>query len=321
MIEPTKLGRLERVDARAVWTHEALSFTPWLRANIGLLGEALGLDLEVEAEVAVGAFSVDLAGKDLGSGRPLIVENQLEQTDHSHLGQLLTYAAGLDAAVAVWIAPRIRDEHRQALDWLNTHTDAGLDFFGVEVELLRIQTSATEISPPAPHFKVIAQPNEWAKTARHVAAAGAPSSLALRYQEFLDALLRAFKAVRPHVTNASRVGPQNWLSFSAGRSGFGFNWTLASGGRLACELYIDVGDQAANKRFFDQLFDQRAAIEANLGRTVEWWRLDNRRASRLAVRREIPGSPPFEQNEELKAWAVETMAALTDVLRPMVKIL
>jgi hypothetical protein len=320
-VEPTKLGRLQRVEAREVWTHEALSFTPWLRANIGLLGEALGLDLEVEAEVAVGSFSVDLAGKDLGSGRPLIVENQLQQTDHSHLGQLLTYAAGLDAAVAVWIAPRIRDEHRQALDWLNAHTDAGLDFFGVELELLRVQSSATEVSPPAPHFKVVAQPNEWAKTARHAVTSGAPSSLGLRYQEFLDAVLRAYKMARPGVTNASRVGPQNWLSFSAGRSGFSFNWSFPSGGRFSSELYIDAGDQAMNKGYFDLLLAQKEAIEARLSRSIVWERLDNRRASRLAVRREIPESPPFEENEELKAWAVETMIDLTDTLRPIVKTL
>jgi len=320
-MDVTNLGRLVRIDAREVWKHEALSFTPWLRDNIGLLGEALGLDLEVAAEVSVGAFSVDLAGKDLASGRPLVVENQLEQTDHSHLGQVLTYSAGLDAAIVVWIAPHFRDEHRQVLDWLNAHTLEGLDFFGVELELLQVRATGGEISPPAPHFRLVAEPNEWAKTAKQAASGSGPSERALRYQQFLDAVLHAFKAERPGVTNASRVGPQNWLSFAAGRAGFSFDWTFGSGGRLGCELYIDVGDQDRNKGYFDALLAQKETVERQLGMAVQWERLDNRRASRLSVRREVPPSPPFEQNQELKSWATITMVRMTDVLRPMVKAL
>ena len=137
-------------------------FTPWLHENIGLLAEAIGFDLEATGrEVAVGDFSVDVVGRTVPDGRSVIVENQLAPTDHSHLGQLLTYASGLDAAVIVWLAPRFRDEHRQVLDWLNGHTTDGVDFFGVELELLRIDDSS-----PAPHFKLVAQPNEWTKSTR-----------------------------------------------------------------------------------------------------------------------------------------------------------
>src|SRR5262245_47289286 len=127
------LGKLTRVDPRTVWKHEALDFTPWLEEHIEELGEALGMDLEViERESAVGSFSVDLLAKDLGSGRKVIIENQLAQTDHTHLGQLITYAAGLDAKVVIWVSPEFRDEHHKALDWLN-RGDGPVHYFGVEL--------------------------------------------------------------------------------------------------------------------------------------------------------------------------------------------
>jgi hypothetical protein len=311
-----KLGRLARIDAREVWTHEAHDFTPWLHDNIGLLGEALGFDIEATGrEVSVGDFSVDIVGRTNPGGRPVIVENQLAPTDHSHLGQLLTYASGLDAAIIVWLAPRFRDEHRQVLDWLNGHTVEGIDFFGVELELLRIDDS-----PPAPHFKLVAQPNEWAKTTREATAgAGQPSVLALRYQRFFETVLAGFKQQRPNLTSASRVGPQSWFGFSAGRTGFAFNWSIANGNRARVELYIDTGDQTSSKAFFDALKLNEAQLAASLGGELAWERLDSRRASRLATYRSVPEDPSLEENAELQRWAIATMVRWNDVLRPLIK--
>ena len=156
------LGQLSRVEARVVWAHEAHNFTPWLRDNLALLADTLGVGIEpVGSEFRVGIFSSDIVGRTIPDGRTVVVENQLEPTNHVHLGQLLTYASGLDARIIVWLATQFRDEHRQALDWLNAHTTEGVDFFGVELELLRIDDSA-----PAVHFKLVAQPNEWAKATR-----------------------------------------------------------------------------------------------------------------------------------------------------------
>lgn len=163
-----ELGRLERVDVRECWTHEQLDFTPWLSRpeNVALLGDALGLDLQFDkSEVQVGPFRADLLCREREEDRCVLVENQLEGTDHSHLGQVLTYAAGLEAACVVWISTDFRPEHRAALDWLNNMTVAGLDFFGLQLEAWRIGTSA-----PAPRFTVVSKPNDWKKEVRSASA-------------------------------------------------------------------------------------------------------------------------------------------------------
>ena len=145
------LGAIERVDLREVWPHEAQDFTPWLAENLDKLGEALGLDLELQsAEAAVGPFSLDVLARDSGSDRPVIIENQLETSDHDHLGKLLTYAAGYDAYAVVWLTREFRDEHRAALDWLNQRTVEDTAFFGVVVEAWQIDGSR-----PAPHFRTV----------------------------------------------------------------------------------------------------------------------------------------------------------------------
>ena len=140
-----ELGRLIKVSPREFWEDEASDFTPWLarEENISLLGETIGLELEVEAqEKNVGPFKVDILCKDIETNKWVVIENQLEPTDHKHLGQLLTYAPGLDAVTAVWIAKSFTDEHRAALDWLNKITPDGFSFFGLEIELWRIDDFA-----------------------------------------------------------------------------------------------------------------------------------------------------------------------------------
>jgi hypothetical protein len=161
------LGRLERIELRAGWPHEAASFTPWLAQteNLRLLGETLGLTLEPEGtEMSVGPFRADILCRDVGQDRLVLIENQLEQTDHTHLGQTLTYTAGLNASVVIWVAKSFTEEHRAALDWLNDATDQRFHFFGVEVELWSIGGSL-----PAPRFNVVVKPNDWSRTVSRAA--------------------------------------------------------------------------------------------------------------------------------------------------------
>jgi hypothetical protein len=306
-----RLGTLSQVDTRLVWKDEARDFTPWLAEHLDLLAESLGLDLELEdREVGVGPFSADIIARD-PSGGLVVIENQLERTDHAHLGQLLTYAAGKDAGIVVWVTPDFRAEHREALDWLNTNTGERLSFFGVEVELLRINESL-----PAPHFKVVSQPNEWAKATK-ASAASTPSALGLRYQSFFSEVLWRFKELRPRLTSGTRVGTGNWYPFSAGRSGFGFVWSLASGSRLRIELYIDAGSAAENLAYLEQLQGSSDGLASAVGAEVMWEPLDGRRACRVAIYRNVDRST-FEKDQELIEWAAQTMARFADALRPRI---
>lgn len=317
------LGSLERMDAREVWKREAYDFTPWLRENIHLLGQALGLDIDVDVqrEVAVGLFSADLLGTDLGSGASVLIENQLEQTDHSHLGQLLTYASGLDTTILVWVSTKVREEHRQALTWLNERTHEDVLFFAVEVELLKIDGSN-----PAPHFRVVVEPNDWqkAKTMRSTGSRR-PGTMSAergeRYKEFWRGLLTEILSIDPTATTASpdRVPAQSWYGISIGRSGFQdlFAFSYEGSERIVrAELYIDVRDKPQNKAIFDCLLADREVLEREFGETLTWDRRDDVRMSKIYVSR--PGSldDPAQGLADLQRWGADRLVRFRRVFGP-----
>ena len=211
MTETRGLGRIERIDdLREAWPHESNDFTPWLAEHISELGNALGLEIELqEQEAQVGTFYLDLLARESVTDRTVIIENQLEPTNHDHLGKLLTYAGGYDANVVVWVAKNFRDEHREAIDWLNRHTNEDAEFFGVAIELWKIDGSR-----PAPHFNVVAAPNEWQRETKRSVQAPNKSERNLRYQAFFQKLADAL--TERGFTNARTARAQSWLSFSAG---------------------------------------------------------------------------------------------------------
>jgi hypothetical protein len=302
------LGKLLHVDARTLWRSEAGDFTPWLAENLPSLGEALGLDLQLDQrEAAVGDFSCDVLAREVGTNRPVIIENQLERTDHGHLGQLLTYAGGLDAAIIIWISPEVRDEHRKALDWLNRHTDEEVDFFGVVVEAIRIDESK-----PAVQFRPVAAPNDFGK---RVSPTESPSERGLVYQRFFQPLLDALRE-QHRFTNARVAQPQGWYSFSSGVTGFQYGVTFSAKG-LQAELYIDSGNKERNKAIFDWLESQKSAIETELGEALVWERLDNRRASRIcAVQSGVTFVDTTERGDELRRWSIDHLLRFKRVLGP-----
>lgn len=277
-----ELGRLEPVLARSIWTNEARDFTPWLLANAERLGEALGIELELTAaEHPVGGFSLDLVGRDLTNDAVLIVENQLGGTDHSHLGQILTYAAGTGASTIVWLATAFREEHRQALDWLNEQTAENIHFFGVQISVVRIGGSA-----PAPLLDVVAKPNDWQKQVRSAARTRSVSGRAEQYRQFWALYLQRLAAERPSWGRRSTPQPTNWMSFAGPLPGTQINPSFAAGARLRHELYIDTGDGAENQRLLDHFAAHRSAMEQVCGTSLEFEALDGKRACRIAEYRE-----------------------------------
>jgi hypothetical protein len=272
-----QLGRLEPVDPRTIWPHEALNFTPWLAQNADRLAEALGIEMELEGtEHAVGGYSLDVIGKDQTNGVVLIVENQLGDSDHGHLGQLLTYAAGTAASTIVWITTRFRDEHRQALTWLNEHTDQDTHFFGVELEVVRIGSS-----DPAPLFKVVALPNDWQKSVRASTVAAAKGTRSELYREFWAKFLNRLRAEHPAWTKASPAA-QNWLWLAAPIKGCGINPVFGAQGRIRQELYIDRPTPEQCQGVFDALHIRREEFEAAYGRPLQWDLLGGRKACRIS---------------------------------------
>ena len=276
------LGKLMKVELRDIWVSESSDFTPWLARedNLAILGETLGLELELEAqEKAVGPFRADILCKDISTNAWVLVENQLERTDHSHLGQLLTYASGLEAVTIVWIAARFTEEHRSTLDWLNRITDETFRFFGVEVELWRIGDS-----PAAPRFNIVSKPNNWnklvAQAARAIDEAELTDTKALQLT-FWSAMGTVLMARGGPLAKERKPQPQSWMSYSIGRSGFGVNASMVRPKRqVRAELYMSG---ASAKAWFHLLHAQKQAIESELGYQLDWEELPQGKDTRISI--------------------------------------
>ena len=289
------LGKLSYIeDLRTIWKHEEKEFTPWLAENISLLGEALGLDLEViSTEHDVGAFSLDILAKDTSSGNIVAIENQLEITDHTHLGQILTYASGVDAKTVIWISKEVREEHRKAIDWLNQITSEEIEFFAVEVQLIKIDQSS-----PAPFFKVKASPNDWSKEQKtKITSSTGLSDRQEYFHRFFTEFLELVHKEIPGLTNSKKVAYDAWKSFPSGVSGHVYSIAFRSGNRFSCELYLDSGSKEKNKERFDCLYSHKESIEKALGE-LSWERLDDRKACRIAVYID------YTNDEEILAWGI-----------------
>lgn len=305
-----ELDAVEKVDPRSVWNHEAHDFTPWLAQNLDRLGDAIGIELELlEREADVGDFSLDLLAIDLGRNAPVIIENQLATTDHDHLGKLITYASGYDAQVVLWVSTEIREEHRQALDWLNQRTDSNTDFFAVVVEVIRIGDSK-----PALQFRVAVWPNEWQKSAKKKSTT-TTSERSERYRQYFQDLLDDLRE-NHKFTGARKAQPQNWAAFASGNSRFKYSHSFAAGNKVRTEIYIDSGDADENKEYFDRLYSQREPIESEFGETLEWEPLDGKRASRVAIYREGSIDSSTDELKDIHAWAVKNLLQFKKVFSP-----
>ena len=311
-----QLGRLEKVELREAWLSESGHFTPWLAQcdNLNLLGEAIGIQLECEAqEKNVGVFRADILCKDTATAHWVLIENQLERTDHNHLGQLLTYAAGLEAVTIVWIAERFTDEHRAALDWLNQHTDEGINFFGLEVELWRIGNS-----PFAPKFNVVCKPNEWtrsvAESAKQLEAGAMTGTKLLQLQfwtQFREHMEMQHSPVAP-----TKPFPQHWMNFGAGRAGFKLMATFSTAKDL---VGVFLGMTDAGKGYYRQLLAMKAEIEREAGAPLVWEELPGKIESRIGWRHLDINAEDQSNWAKWHTWLQQRLEILQKVLGPRIK--
>jgi hypothetical protein len=290
-----------------VWKHEAYDFTQWLQDNIDVLNEVLDVTLlPPEREQSAGSFSVDLVAED-EAGNPVIIENQLEKSDHDHLGKLITYLVGVGAKTAVWIVADPRQEHISAMAWLNESSAA--NFYLFKLEAVKIGES-----PPAPLLTLIVGPSEESrevgKTKKDIA-----ERHIIRHQFWTDLLERAREKTRLH----ANITPSqyNWIGTGAGKQGLSFNYAVRQHDAQV-ELYIDRGPDrdAENKEIFDQLVEHKAAIESTFGGALEWQRLEGKRACRIRKEIKAGGYRDEEKWPEIHQAMIEAMIRLEEALGP-----
>ena len=309
------LGTLEKVDLREVWESENEDFTPWLarEENINKLGQKIGLDLEVEAqEKRVGKFRADILCKDINTDNWVLIENQLEKTNHGHLGQLLTYATGLDAVTIVWVAATFNEEHKATLDWLNKITDENYNFFGLEIELYKIEDSKI-----APKFNLVCQPDNWSQSISREAKRieqGEVSETKLKQYKFWTELGKELQAADTPL-KLQKVYPQHWTNIAVGKTGVHLGATFnTQQERVSAQLYI-----IKNKNWFKELESQKDIIEKELGEKLSWQLLPEKAASRIALYRSNSDIENTNDWKEMLKWLVLKLEKLRIVFSPRLK--
>ena len=275
-----KLGKLQEVDIRKLWNHEQYDFSEWLSKseNLEQLNEVIGLTLsEIEKEVYVGAYRCDLVGVDETTGDKVIIENQLEASNHDHLGKIITYASGLDAKVVVWIVKEAREEHRSAIEWLNNNTSDKLNFFLIQIHAYQIGDSLC-----APKFEIVEKPNGFIKNAKGQSGSGeynkGQSEKIEFWTRFNEILIERGKPF-----NVRKPTTDHWYDIAIGTSDAHVSLTIVNREHVVgVELYIPD-----NKELFEKLYLQKEEIDEKLGLHPDWQRLDGKKAARILYR--MPG--------------------------------
>jgi len=302
------IGKLQRASLREVWQHEA-DFTRWLEDNLDVLNDALDISLSgAEREQSAGAFSVDLIAED-EAGDPVVIENQLGKSDHDHLGKLITYITAIDAKTAIWIVSDPRPEHVRAISWLNESSPVA--FYLLKVEAIKIGDS-----PPAPLLTLIVGPSEESREAGRT-----KEELAERYvirKQFWTVLLEGARAKTKLHANIS-PGQHSWIGTGAGKYGLSYNYVIRKNDGDA-ELYIDRGKEGEgeNKAIFDKLAESKDAIEAAFGESLDWQRLDGKRACRIKKNIDLGGYRDESKWAEIQAAMIAAMIRLEKALKPYI---
>ncbi|MCG2699637.1 DUF4268 domain-containing protein [Candidatus Parcubacteria bacterium] len=297
------LSKIEKVNLREIFSTER-KFSSWLKKNIKQLSDVIGVEIgDLKTEDRIGDFSADLVGVEANSEDQIIIENQFNQTDHDHLGKIITYASGKDAKYIIWIAEKIREEHQKALEWLNEGSSEDTSFFGLEINIIKIGNS-----DPAMDLKLIISPNAWGREIKHRTISQKVDARRQAYMRFFTRLVAEYEKAK---SDWGHLSPKYaaWLAFGAGRTGFRFVWAFRGNNRFSTELFIDTGNKEENKNYFNELKNYQEKInEVILG--LKWEELPDKKGSRIVVYYQMPASVKKlndEQIDKLINWCIEQM--------------
>lgn len=306
-----KLGKIVKVDLREVWKHEALDFSKWLseNENISYLNEAIGLNLvDIQTEKSVGGFKCDIVCRDEFTDKIVIIENQLESSNHDHLGKIITYASGLEASVIIWIVKNAREEHSSAIEWLNNHTDQSVSFFLIQLEMIKIGDSE-----PAPQFVIVEEPNEYSKNLKKTIQSTITSGSEAGRLEFWSNFNEVLK--QRNEFNIRKASTDHWYNFSIGTSTCNLSADLLNKeGKIRVNLWIPD-----NKELFDYLLSRKQEIEVTVGFPLEWERMDDKKGSRISTYIEGLSFSKPENYNELSNKIINLLVKFRNTFKPHIK--
>lgn len=303
------LGKLEKIDVRNVWKHEATDFSAWLAKpeNLEVLAEQLGIEIEpIGTEVAVGRFKIDILGKEPNTNEQIIIENQLEPTNHDHLGKVITYAAGIDARYLIWIVKDVLPEHLKAIEWLNEHLDDEIRCFLIRIEVWQIGDSK-----PAPRFEIVSVKNDWVASIKKAASSNGMSPLQIKqldfWTSFSDYLLTKDPILKHH-----KASPQHWMNFTMGNYLSHIAVTINTiKNRLGTELYI-----SDNKIFYSYLRENEDELVSAFGSQLDWFEANI--ASGFRIFKPVDDVFNEARKTEYYDWLYESILKFKKVLIPYI---
>jgi len=304
-----QLGKLERIPLREAWKHEALNFTNWLaeEENLKLLSDEIGIDISlIQTEKSVGKFSVDIFAEEENSGKKIVIENQLESTDHDHLGKVITYASGLDAETIIWIVKDVRDEHKQAIDWLNDNTNEKINFFALNIELWKIENS-----PFAPKFNIISKPNNWAKALKKSTTNQSQNNttdLKMLQLEFWTNLNDYFNNNSSVNTRTPR--PQHWYDLTLGVGSKAHLSLVVHNREQYCSVEVYIPN---SKELYFKLEQHKQEIEDKINLKFEWMELPKKQASRIRIKKYNFNLEDTDNWENEYKWLLETVEKIKPI--------
>lgn len=315
-----KLGSIDSVDLKEVWADESADFTPWLAGNLGLLGESLGLELELEqVETSTGVFSLNILARETQRGVLVAVGSQLDWSDHRHFGQLLSYAGAHGARILIWVAPYWSTDHLAALEWLNQWTSDDIEVYGVEVRAIKIGNSAS-----APQFIPVVYSSGWSKWVRRAMGgrardARSMTSVEQRYHQFFQPLMEAMHRKGIHTSRANPPYGNYDYTIGSSRSGAAHYWVGFYRMNRTAEIYvwIDNGDRENNGHIFDALFEDRDSIEKELGVKLDWTgQPNNRFYATIGISQPATIDDAPAHLVEVRDWMLEYIPKFKETIEP-----